>query len=71
MLLLWDVSLASVSGGMGEEEGRVAASFKPSFLQAGALKGPSGRVGSRIAYLIHHLENKVWESTCDPVTCFF
>lgn len=56
---------------MGEEEGRVAANSKPLFLQTGALKGPSGRVGSRIVYLIHHLENKVWESTCDPATCFF
>lgn len=39
MLLLWDVSLASVKGRMGEDEGRVAARSKPSFLQAGALKG--------------------------------
>lgn len=38
MFVLWQISLATLSSGMGEEEGRVAASSEPLLLQAGMPK---------------------------------
>lgn len=38
MFVLWQVNLATLTSGMGEEEGRVAASFKPLLLQAGMIR---------------------------------
>lgn len=38
MFVLWQVSLATLSGEMGEEEGRVAASSKPLLLQAAKIR---------------------------------